>query len=285
MNSIRRRLVAVIVGLCAASFLSIPEASADILPAGVKQVRLQVFFNADRFDDYCEHGHVVVKGDTYEALAKRFYGDRERAAELAAANSQFEATRLPIGAKLVIPPKKAVPADAKETLAWTFWGLSGRFNHQSVQRVDPGEIQGVAYEGLDLLAVPADKLAEFEKLVAAAREKEPTAVGRSLGQVLNETPWVLCAEGLRIDPYVQENSSAVERTITFRIVELTRNDASHGRFVVKMESVELKDRDGNVVKAGFDLLLTWRGIPFGLIALIGALGLARLRRQRSCTPE
>ena len=77
---------------------------------------------------------------------------------------------------------------------------------------------------------------------------------------------------------MNENSPADVSVTSFRITELAAGPDPSARFVVRVDSVEYRDRRGNVVKAGFDLLLSWRGFPLGLIALIGTMGIRRMRR-------
>ena len=49
-------------------------------------------------------GHVVVRGDTFWGLAKRFYNDGHKWKVIADANKQYEPRRIPVGATLTIPP-------------------------------------------------------------------------------------------------------------------------------------------------------------------------------------
>ena len=279
MQSRSRRIAGVVFGMGVAVLLAAPNASADIVPSGTRFIDFKMVLRAGSFDDYCEHRRTVAKGDTFEALAKSAYGDAARAKEIAAANPTLEADRLPVGAKVVLPPKLAPPKDAKETLAWTFWGHANLSGYFALQRVYPDEEFDPNSVYFSLLAVPSEKVAEFEKLLEAAQQKQPKAGGRWAEEVQKSAPWAIPVKGLHLSKSVNERSSAAVSVTTFRIAELASGPNPPGRFVVKQESVEYRDRSGNVVKAGFDLLLSWRGIPLGLIALLGAIGLARMRRQ------
>jgi len=272
--------VAAVFGMGVALLLAVPSASADIVPAGSKFIRMRVVLHAGRFDDYCEHQREIAKGDTFEAIAKSAYGDAARAKDLAAANPKLDALRLPVGAKVVLPPKLPQPADAKETLAWAFWGYANLSGHFPLQRIYPGETYDPVSPYFELIACPADQVAEFEKLVEAAQQAKPKAGGLWAEAVLKQAPWAFKAKGLQLGKLVVANSPAAERKTTFRIRELVATSTAPGRFVVEEESVEYRDLVGNVVHAGFDLLLSWRGIPLGLIVLVGAIGLRRMRRAR-----
>jgi hypothetical protein len=265
------------VGLATA--VTSPKAAADIISMGIKVVNARLILRADRFDDYCEHRHTIAKGDTFEAIAKGMYGDAARAKDIAEANPTFDATRLPIGMQLLLPPKLAPPKDAKETLAWTFWGRSSRWDGRALQRVYPDETMESEPVANCLFAVPTDRLAEFEKLLDAARAKDPKFGDPWVEELMARLPWFIPANQFIGEPVVKDDSPATQSVTTYQIAELAVGPDRSRRFVVKRVSVEYRDREGNVVKAGFDLLLTWRGIPLGLIALLGVVGLQRMRRR------
>ena len=202
-----------------------------------------------------------------------------RAKDIAEANPTFDATRLPIGMKILLPPKLAPPKDAKETLAWTFWSPSSCLDECTARRVYPDELLGSNDLCGSLFAVPADRVAEFEKLLEAANPKDRKNGRPRFEDFVARIPWAIPANVLVCEPFVKDDSPADESVTTFRIAELAAGPNPPGCFVVKRESVEYRDKRGHVVKAGFDLLLSWRGIPLGLIALLGAIGLARMRRR------
>ena len=66
--------------------------------------------------------------------------------DVAAANPAMEAMRLPIGAELLLPPKLAPPEDAKEMLAWAFFGRDGRWGKLRLRRVYPDEVLGAEFD-------------------------------------------------------------------------------------------------------------------------------------------
>jgi phage tail protein X len=274
----RSRGAAALLGTVLALVVAAPTASADILEPGTKRVEVRLVLRADRFDDYCEHRHKIAKGDTFEAIARKAYGDAARSKEIAAANPTLEATRLPIGTDVILPPKLAPPKDAKETLAWTFWGHASRSDEFALQRLYPDETFGLGEIYSGLFAMPVDRNAEFEKLLADAKPKDSKSDGAWAHELMKRTPWALPVDGLRFERVVNENSPADVSVTSFRITELAAGPDPSARFVVRVDSVEYRDRRGNVVKAGFDLLLSWRGFPLGLIALIGTMGIRRMRR-------
>ena len=119
MQSRMWRSAVAIVGMGVATVLATATASADILPDNDSRWldRRFLVLRAERFDPYCEHRRKIGKGDTFESIATSAYGDAKRAKEVAAANPRLEAERLPVGEWVVLPPKKAPPRDATETLA------------------------------------------------------------------------------------------------------------------------------------------------------------------------
>lgn len=77
--------------------------------------------------------HTVRRGDTFEGIAKRMYGDGTKWRAIAAANPTVDERRLPLGRELVIP-SLPVEADAKRGDEPT--AASAGVRHHSVQ---PGE--------------------------------------------------------------------------------------------------------------------------------------------------
>ena len=49
------------------------------------------------------HTYVVIKGDTYGSIAKKFYGDVNQWQKIANANPQYSELNLPVGAEVIIP--------------------------------------------------------------------------------------------------------------------------------------------------------------------------------------
>lgn len=283
-----RRFAAAVFGMGVAVLLAAPRASADLLPDRNSKWldRKFVVLRAGRFDPYCEHRREIPKGDTFESIAKSAYGDAKRAKEIAAANPTLEAERLPVGVKIVLPPKEAPPKDVSETLAWEFWIYGNISGYIPLQRVYPGESLRVESKFPVLVAVPAARHDDFAKLISEAKAKDPAFTARVGGECpmpdtfVDQTPWVIKAKNFYVDASVLRSLPAVEGTSHIRVVDLVATTTTPGRFVVDSSDVEYRDRAGNVVHAGFDLLLSWRGIPLGLIVLVGYLGLRRMRRAR-----
>jgi len=280
----RRRLfalLAVVLAVLLAGSLAAPDASADVIPRGSKKIPARVVLRAGRFDDYCEHRMTVAKGDTFEGLAERAYGDRERAKEVAAANPQLDAAKLAIGAKVIVPPKLVPPADAKEALAFEFWGWCAISGNLPLQRVYPGEATGFTSQFFRLIAVPAVTSADFDQLVAAEQAKNPRATGVWGEEIVRKAPWKLEARGISIATLVDEFSLAVESTTPLDIVALDPNRTDPDqRFVVETGTPEYRDLTGRVFKSRFEVDGPELLLPLLLIALAGAGGLWRLRRRR-----
>jgi hypothetical protein len=276
------RSAVAIVGMGVATQFAAPTASADILPDRDSRWldRRFLVLRAERFDPWCEHRRKIEKGDTFESIAKSAYGDAQRSKEIAAANPKLEAERLPVGDWVVLPSKEAPPRDAIETLAWEFWIYCNLSGYMPLQRVYPGETIEIEGKYPELVAVPAEHHDDFEKLVDKVRSSKPGPGFVMPETALRSAPWAITAKGFHIPSSVDCFTGAVESASTVRVVEIVPTTDQPGRFVVKEDSVEYRDRIGNVVKAGFDLLLSWRGIPLGLIALVGAIGLRRMRRTR-----
>ncbi len=287
MQSRMWRSAVAIVGMGVATVLATATASADILPDNDSRWldRRFLVLRAERFDPYCEHRRKIGKGDTFESIATSAYGDAKRAKEVAAANPRLEAERLPVGEWVVLPPKEAPPRDATETLAWEFWIYCNLSGYMELQRVYPDESLAIGGKYPRLVAVPTEHHDEFAKAVEDAKSAPPVKPGRRVyvnsEAIVRAAPWAIPAKDLHVGSSVSAFTGAVESTTTVRVVELVATTDKPGHFVVKEESVEYRDRIGNVVKAGFDLLFSWHSIPLELIALIGAIGLRRMRRARA----
>jgi hypothetical protein len=282
MQPRHRRLATAFLGLGVATLFAIPTASADILPDNASKWldRRFLVLRAERFDPYCEHRRKIEKGDSFESIAKSAYGDAKRSKEIAAANPKLEAERLPVDEWVVLPPKEAPPRDATETLAWEFWIFCNLSGYMPLQRVYPGETIEVEGRFPELVAVPAEHHDDFEKLVDKVRSSKPGPGCVMPKTILRSAPWAITAREFHVPTSVDRSTGAVECTASVRVVELVPTTDVHGRFVVETKDTVYRDRLGNVVKAGFEFLFTWRGIPLGLIALIGAIGLQRMRRAR-----
>jgi hypothetical protein len=286
MRSRHRRWATGLLVTGAALLATAPPASADIIVEGIKRVAVRLLVRVGRFDDYCEHRRTIDAGDTFESIALRAYGDRARAAEIEAANPALVTTKLPVHGLLLLPPKLVPPVDAKETLAWSFWGYSHRYGCFPLQRVYPDELIDPESPLFDMIAVPAARAADFEKLIEDVKAKNAKADRNNGDEALARAPWAIHVKGLDLDGTAPDPSTAVERRITVRVTEAVATSVGAGgatvpgRVTVERVANELVDGQGNVVKAGFDLLFSWHGIPLGLIAVFGAIGLARLRRTR-----
>jgi phage tail protein X len=281
-----RRFAAAVFGMGVAVLLAAPRASGDLLPSRDSRWldRKFVVLRAGRFDPWCEHRREIAKGDTLESIAKSAYGDAKRAKDIAAANPTLEAERLPVGAKIVLPAKEAPPRDSSETLAWEFWIYCHLSGYMPLQRVFPDESLEVEGKYPKLIAVPVARHDEFAKLIEDAKSAPPVKPGRPVyvnpEAILKAAPWALQAQHFDIDSSVTASTGAVESTTTVTVDALVSTADVPGHFIVETQDVVYRDRAGNVVKAGFDLLFSWRGIPLGLIALVGAIGLRRMRRAR-----
>lgn len=280
MQSRRRRFAAAAAGVCAATLLAMPSASADLVERGWRKIQSRFLLHAGRFDDYCEHRRVIEKGDTLESMAAKAYGDRTRATEIAAANPDLDPSHLVVGRKIVLPAKSTQPSDAKETLAWTFWGYTSLSGYLPLQRVYPDDPTDPTGSFFHLFAVSAANAAEVARLLEDAKAKNPKAGGVWAEDVLSHSPFAVPAKGIVMQTSVRDVSAANESTTVVRIVELVAAAKQPGRFQVESESVEFRDRGGKVVKAGFGDFFSVRGMPLVALALIGAIGLIRMRRRR-----
>jgi phage tail protein X len=278
MQSGGRRLAAAILGFGVASILAIPSASADLLEPGWKKIPSRFLLHAGRFDDYCEHRRTIEQGDTLESIAEKAYGNRARVADLVAANPGLDAKRLEIGRKVVLPAKRKQPSDAKETLAWDFWGYTSISGFLPLQRVYPDDPTDPTGSFFELFAVPAERAPEVAALLEKLEASDPNAPGLRGERVVEQSPFAIGAHGVAMQTTVSETSTAAESTTVVRIVELTPASTKPGRFVVESETPEFRDRYGLGVLVGFEQLLSWRGIPLAAVALIGAVGLFRMRR-------
>jgi len=255
------------VAIAAAVVLAVVarNAKADVVTPGSRKVEAHVVLLADRFDEYCEHRVTIANGDTFEGIALREYGDRARAKEIADANPTLDATALPVGAKVLVPPKKTPPADAKETLAWEFFGWCSISGSLPFQRVYPGEETARTSGYFRLVAVPKERSAEFARFLKTQQGSIPDGNGGWYEKLFQQPSWILPAVGGRVEESINANSPAVEQIARLRIVTLdpTAKDLKH-RFVVE------------ALEPSFRYPIALLGLLFGG----GALGLTWMRRHR-----
>ena len=90
----------------AAKLPDLPAASSDIAaqPPKVEGSTATAAAPAAAPASMAPSDHVVAAGDTYWDIAEKVYGDGEKWHAIAEANPEFRARRLPIGARLKVPP-------------------------------------------------------------------------------------------------------------------------------------------------------------------------------------
>ena len=266
-----RRTLLVGFAVLAIATLAPSTASADIVFDDTKSIRGHALLLADRFDDYCDHRRTIAEGDTLEKIARAVYGDAAKVGAIERANPGVVATQLKIGSALILPAKLAPPADAKETLAWEFYVYSRYSPPLPPTRIYPGERFDSPGLREGMVAVPAARGGEFRQLLA-------TPAGRSADGAKAAAPWAIDAIGFEVPSRIDDSSTATSCTRTFRISKLQVAGAIAAAFELTIEKTEYFRPDGTPVKAGFGDL-TEAG-PLGLIALVGAIGLAMLKRRR-----
>ena len=282
-----RRSRWIAIAVLVASAFSLRSASADLVVDGTKSVATSAPLLAGRFDDYCEHRRTVVEGDTLQKFARDAYGDAARVGEIERANPGIVATKLAIGAKVLLPPKLAPPADAKEVLAWRFFAIP--WSGSEWETPESADLSAVPGERFDLpcclVAVPAARAAEFLKILAPHRARsvqggvlKPLKILESIEAALKKTPFALLAERLpKKIPRASRDSRATACRMTFKIATLGADEQGGQHFVVQEEARTFIDGQGKEVAAAFGFAPS---SPLLLIALIGAAGLYELRRRR-----
>jgi hypothetical protein len=255
----------------AALLLAASPVRGDVLIEGTKSIQPRVIVQAGRFDDFTAHRFVVREGDTLGAIAKAAYGDPARAKDIQEANPGVVPEKLAVGSKLLLPPKLAPPADAKEQLVWRFYAYSPISGNPHPERVFPGERFDAPGKQSKLVAVPEPLAAEFERMCEQAK------ADRRMPDVDGKAPYALAAKDFHVDWSIDSDSDAVASTTTYEIVELRGGDAASALFRVKSVKTEYVDKVGKPVQAG---LLA--GAPaLLLIAGMGLAGLLHLRRRRA----
>lgn len=252
-----------------------PPASADIVTPGSRFLKQHRYvLELGRFDDYCEHRHLVVEGDTLEAIARAAYGDPARVADLRRANPGIEPTALQLKSQLLLPPKRPVPADAQEPLAWQLWRTRGASRLVDLERWYPGEEEPVHNLGTSFVAVPVAHAADFEQL----RHDRPGACFDGTWE--SAYPWLVSSGGVHFERSVAITSAVVSMrtTLTLEAIEPPPAAGPRHRFVVRSEKFDAagKPLAAGSLRSGREWLL----LPALLGAIVVALRVRQARRER-----
>lgn len=242
-------------------FAAIRPAGADMVNPGFKFVDATIVLSSANLEPYTEGRHVIAKGDTLGAIAKAYYGDAARAAEIEKANPKIDPAKPEIGKALVLPAKSVPPKDAAQPLVFLFY-VSSNFQATKFERVFFGVPFEAAKFGNRLWAVPAKANDEFQKVLAEFHG-DWTKIDAIDG--------VLRSGAIQGEVTVPEASEAVKSKTFYEIGFQKKDGEGLG---AERKKIEYTNAKGEAVKAGF-------GGPVLLaLLLVAAAGMAALRKRR-----
>lgn len=214
---------------CLLALLSLP----DIIPPGTRSVPLETKLEAAPLLERCCVQYVVVKGDTLEKIARERCGGAKDVRAILALNPDVKPSRMQIGERLWLPPKRAL-AEGEEPVfvyvepGWPVHGTGAPFALGDPIR--PGRNTQLAF-----LLVPKSQLAAYRAAGAkGAANVEKLAVD---GKIQLLTTWGC---GNR----VPEGDPTAKLSQTFVITK-----EPEGKFVLQAQ-VTAFDEDGKVIEPG-----------------------------------
>lgn len=205
-------------------------ATPDVLPPGMRGVKVDVELDAKAFTSHCCVQYVIQKGDALAEIAKRQLGDERRLGEIVELNPTLDPQRLVTGRRLWLPPSERV---ADTPLTFVFLGKRQFFGGTTGPFAPSEQITTDKFSTLTFLLVPMKQLSAFE----AARQKGWEDVQ---ALVRDHTIEQIAASGSH--RLVQEGSPIRRRHDRFTVVRDEK-----GAFSLQVESTDY-DKDGKVVQ-------------------------------------
>ena len=243
-------------------------AGADVVIPGQKKVKRDAVVDFGPYADYTTWSYVVKKGDTLSEIAEHHLGTLKRHAEITKLNPGITAKTLKAGDKLLMPPRKMPkPADGK--VWWDvfggLWGGAGGF-----ERMGHGEKVPHHHYFTTLVAVRHDKLADFEKAIAAKDQSKR----KTVEALAKQHDWIAIANtsltGYASLPEASPIASIVEQ---YRIESITGGTITLKKVKTKQLDKDREPVSGAGLLGGWNLLLLF-------LAFAGLLGLVIVVSRR-----
>lgn len=205
-------------------------ATPDVLPPGMRGVRVDVELDAKAFTSHCCVQYVIRKGDTLAEIAKQQLGDARRLGEIVELNPTLDPQHLAIGQRLWLPP---IDRAADRPLTFVFRGMGQFFGGTTEPFAPSEEIRTDRFSTLTFLLVPVKQLSAFE----AARQKGWEDVQALVRE--HKVEQIAASGSNRL---VQDGSPIRRRHDRFTVV---RDDK--GAFSLEVASTDY-DKDGKVLE-------------------------------------
>lgn len=217
--------------LAVAATLALLCAAPDVIPRGLRGVRVEQTLDFGALADRVVVQYAIVAGDTIQGVAIKQYGTRARTDDILALNPGIEPTKLKIGQAIWLPAKK--PGDEGALFVYVIAkGLGMRSHEDPAKPCVLGNLPFSRSGGYRFLLVPEAHRAAFEKsLDGDEKTKLSDEVGKQIVEVRGDFH----------GRYVQD-SSPVQRIVS--TIQFGRDDA--GKITTATKNVGY-DKDGKEV--------------------------------------
>lgn len=252
----------------------------DVIPRGVKLLKLEIAFERGAGVPLLCRAHRLAKGETLADIALARLGSRDRVDEIVALNPDLDADELRPGDSIWLPPRPAtrVAEDEAESVDFVRAYADVGWARQGLAPFPLGidDVSGaVTRRGkLTLFLVPAAAFADFE----AARKARRQPDGPPPIEALRDAGRIQIVEAPIANAYVPEDDAASRRIDRFRL----DRDAETGALALVPVSSQRLDAEGRALEEEAEEA-DRRKQAIGLILLStgGCTGLWVRRRRRA----
>lgn len=249
-----------------AACLLLPPPAPDIIPDGMRGIRIESTIDAKALAATCCLAHVVQKGDTLSSIARAHYGDLAQVAAIEKLNPLVMPDRLRIGEVIWLPPTD--PAAAAKEPVFVYLDTQRPLYRDAKPLVDGAAVNPSRYGGIGLFLVPLTAREAFRTAIATSNESRRGATQDALAALVTAGK-VVDIDGKAPGSLVPQQDPTDRRVDTYTVVK-----QADGTFTLRVTSVAY-DKAGKAL----DAKGTGSGKPAkeGLVLLLlGAAGSAIL---------
>lgn len=237
----------------------------DIIPPNFHGIRQEIKVDRGALDGVFGTDYEVQSGDSLESIARKVLGDASRWQEIASANRIKEPYTIQPGRVLKVPEKK--PESSPDTMRHFYVWPDPLFGDRPYPLVPGALLTGLRYQ-FEIVAVPGNRLSDFEKIVALPVKDRMKRV--------DEETWI--ARSGRI--HVERN--AHDSDPTYRLLTTLTLKAVEGATLKVDRTDQRFDRSGREVQGSVGSRVE-RGLLLLALGILGsgALFFLRFRRERA----
>jgi len=221
-----------------AACLLLPPPAPDLIPDGMRGIRVDAMIDAKALAATHCLAHVVQKGDTLSSIAQARYGDLTRVAAIEKLNPLLTPDRLRIGEVIWLPPSD--PAAAAKDPVFVYLETERPVRRNAKPLVDGAPASMFRFGGIGIYLVPIAAREAFRAAIAARNEnrrigaKDPVAELVTAGKVVD-------IDGKAPGRMVPQQDPTDRRVDTYSVVK-----QADGTFKLQVTSVAY-DKNGKVV--------------------------------------